>query len=67
VTENHGVGGSIPPLGTNEIKYLAENKRWTKKRRVRLVSVKPMPVFALAAQAKPGRLSADRARVDRHA
>jgi hypothetical protein len=22
VTENHGVGGSIPPLGTNEIKSL---------------------------------------------
>jgi hypothetical protein len=24
VTENHGVGGSIPPLGTNEINRLAK-------------------------------------------
>ena len=23
-TENHGVGGSIPPLGTNKLKDLAE-------------------------------------------
>jgi hypothetical protein len=27
VTENHGVGGSIPPLGTNEIKRLAQSGR----------------------------------------
>ena len=27
VTENHGVGGSIPPLGTNKIKTLAHYKR----------------------------------------
>jgi hypothetical protein len=25
VTENHGVGGSIPPLGTIKIKHLRDN------------------------------------------